>query len=335
MKVNPGQNTSLEQLKNLDAYRASLRTPEEIYEIDLGLTTGIPYLVASIDHSYGVAVPVGAEWLENYDRQPKKAMLKLVTTSTFHRAGTDYIQVALSDEKLLRTFGDFVDNLFDALRDNEDQDPGAVTVQLLTESQRLFRAAGTAVPSNEAQVGLLLELETLRTLYETVGADVLRRWTGPDNERHDFELEDSSLECKATLSRENLAVTIHGAHQLSPMGDKPLILLVRKYEKTIDGGTSVPDMIRNISNLPGIDGEELVHKLAESGLSPEVLEKDEEFTRFHLVETHEFDVTEQFPRVPVESLSDRISRVAYTIDLRDPSTVSGYHSELQILENNR
>ncbi|MGO1992316.1 MAG: PD-(D/E)XK motif protein [Corynebacterium sp.] len=334
MKLNPGHNTSLEQLKNLDAYRASQRTPEETYEIDLGLTTGTPYLVANIDHSYGVAVPVGSEWLENYDRLPQHTSLKLVTTSTFHRSGVDYIQVTLSDEKLLRTFGDFVDNLCDALRENEKQDPGAVTVQLLTESQRLFRAAGTAVPSNEIQVGLLLELETLRSVYETVGADVLRRWTGPDNERHDFELQDSSIECKATLSRENLAVTIHGAHQLSDMGEKPLVLLVRKYEKTIDGGTSVPDLIREISALVGIDTEELLRKLGESGLSPEVLEKDAEFTRFLHLETHEFDVDAEFPRVPVESLSDRISRVAYTVDLRDPSTIPGHRPEPQILEKN-
>lgn len=332
MRINPGENTSLEQLKTLDAYRASQRTPEETFEVDLGLSTGNPYLVANINHSYGVAVPVGPDWLENYDRHPQRASLKLVTTSTFHREGADYIQVVLSDEKLLRTFGAFVDNLFDALRENENLDPGAVTIQLLTESQRLFRAAGTTIPSNEAQVGLLLELETLLTLYDSIGADALRRWTGPDNERHDFELEDSSLECKATLSRENLAVTIHGAHQLSDMGGKPLALLVRKYEKTIDGGTSIPDRIREISELPGIDTDELVRKAGEAGLSPEVLEKSNEFSRFLCVESHEFDVIEGFPRLELQGISDRISRISYTVDLRDPSSIAGHRSDLQILE---
>lgn len=334
MKVNPRQSPSFENLRNLDAYRSSRRTPEEVYEVESSLTTGAPYLVASIDHTYGVAVPVSAEWLEDYDRQPRKAAFKLVTTFTFRRDDTDYLQVTLSDENLLRTFGSFVDDLLEELEKNENEDPGDVTIRLLTESQRLFRAAGTAVPGNEVQVGLLLELETLSKLYDSVGADALRRWTGPDNERHDFELEDSSLECKATLSRENLAVTIHGSQQLCPMADKPLILLVRKYERTLDGGTSIPDMIREISALPGIDSEEFVRKLAESGLSPEVLEKDSEFTRFHIVETHEFDVTPEFPSVPVDNLSDRISRVAYTVDLRDPSSIPGHHPELKILEDN-
>ena len=334
MRIIPGDNTSLDQLKTLDAYRASQRTAEESYEVVLGLTTGNPYLVANIDHSYGVAVPVGAEWLESYDSQPQRDSLKLVTTSTFHRNGTDYIQVSLSDEKLLRTFGAFVDNLFDTLRQNDVLDPGAVTVQLLTESQRLFRAAGTTVPSNEAQAGLLLELETLITLYDSIGADALRRWTGPDNERHDFELEDSSLECKATLSRENLAVTVHGAHQLSDMGGKPLTLLVRKYEKSLDGGTSVPDRIREISELPGIDTDELVRKAGEAGLSPEVLEKSNQFTRFHRVETHEFSVGDGFPRLEVDGLSDRITHVSYTVDLRAPSSIDGYRAKPRILEGN-
>jgi hypothetical protein len=334
LRLKHGQNTAFENLKTLDAYRASQRTTEEVYEIDLALTTGVPYLAAKIDHTYGIAVPVGTDWVEAYDRQPQRTALRLVSTSTFHRAGTDYIQVTLSDEKLLRTFGDFVDNLLEALEDNGTEDPGAVTVRLLAESQRLFRAAGTVVPGNEAQVGLLLELETLRTLFESVGIDALRHWTGPDNERHDFELEDTSLECKATLSRENLAVTIHGAHQLDPMGDKPLVLLVRKYEKTVDGGASVPDIVREISELPGIDTDELARRLAEAGLSPEVLEKDTEFARFLHVETHEFDVTGNFPRIPTENLSDRISRVAYTDDLRDPSSLPGYRSEPQILEDN-
>ncbi|MGO2842040.1 PD-(D/E)XK motif protein [Corynebacterium variabile] len=334
MKLNPGQNTSFEILQTLDAYRASQRAVEETYRVDSGLATGTPYLVVRNDHTYGVAVPVRPEWLETYENTPQQAMLKLVSTSTFHRAGTDYLQVTLADEKLLRTFGDFVDNLFDALAAAENEDPGAVTLRLLAESQRLFHAAGTMVPSKEAQVGLLLELETLRTLYDSIGIDALHRWTGPDKERHDFELEDVSLECKATVSRENLTVTIHGAHQLDPMGDKPLVLLVRKYESTIDKGTSVPLLIREIAELPGIDSDELARKLAESGLSPEVLEKDAEFTRFFHVESHEFDVTADFPAVPVSSLSDRISRVAYTVDLRDPSSVTGYRSDLQILENN-
>lgn len=332
VRLNPGHNPSFENLKTLDAYRASQRTPEEIYEVDLGLSTGNPYLVASIDHSYGIAVPVGADWLAGYDRQPHPTQLKLVSTSTFHRSGSDYLQVSLSDEKLLRTFGDFVDNLLDALKEDKSADPGAVTLRILSESHRLFRAAGTAVPAAETQIGLLLELETLRRLYDSVGTDAFRRWTGPDNERHDFELEEYSLECKATLSRESLSVTIHGAHQLSTTGGKPLILLVRKYEKTIDGGASVPDLVREISELPGIDPDELARKLGESGISPEILVKDSEFTRFHHVETHEFEVTPSFPRIPVENLSDRVSRVTYSVDLRDPSSVAGHREKSLIME---
>lgn len=332
MKIKTEQSTSYDTLKTLDAYRASQRTPDETFSIDLGLATGEPYLVASIDHTYGVAVPVGADWLERFDRLPRKESLKLVSTSTFHRGEKDYLQVTLTDEKLLRTFGDFVDNLLEALGSDGESDPGAVTIQLLNESQRLFKAAGTAVPSNEAQVGLLLELEALLGLHERLGPDSLRRWTGPENDRHDFELSDCSVECKATLSRESLAITIHGAHQLAPMGEKPLILLTRRYERTLDGGTSVPDTVRAISGLDGIDTDELVRKLAEAGLSPEVLEKDTEFTRFRAVDTYEFDVTADFPQIDPSTLSDRIGHVAYTIDLRDPSSVVGFRADQQILE---
>ena len=103
MRLKHGQSTAFENLKTLDAYRASQRTSEEIYEIDLGLSAGLPYLAAKIDHTYGIAVPVGADWAENYEKQPQRTSLKLVSTSTFRRAGTDYIQVTLADEKLLRT----------------------------------------------------------------------------------------------------------------------------------------------------------------------------------------------------------------------------------------
>lgn len=334
MRLKYDQSMAFETLKTLDAYRASQRTMEEAYELNLNLPDGLPYLVAKVDGTSSIAVPVGRDWLQAYDRQSQRTALKMVATSTFHRAGTDYIQVTLSDQKLLRTFGDFVDNLLEALERCGTEDPGAVTVRLLSESRQLFCAAGTAVPGNEAQVGLLLELETLRALYDTVGTDALRRWTGPDNERHDFELEEASLECKATLSRENLAVTIHGAHQLDSMGDKPLVLLVRKYERTLDGGTSLPDMIREIAELPGINTDELARRLAEAGLSPEILEKDAEFARYLRVETHEFNVDASFPHIPTKGLSDRINQVAYTVDLREPSSLPGYRSEPQILENN-
>lgn len=334
MKISTAGESSFDALLTIDAYRASRRTEQEVYDVDLELSTGSPYLVANKNQTYGVAVPVGSDWLARYEAQQHHSELKLVTVTTFHRDGRDYLQASLAGTDLLPTFGMFVDNLLEKLGENEDQDPGAVTMNLIAESQRLFRAASTSVPSLEEQVGLLLELEVLYSLYESVGPDIIRRWTGPDSERHDFELRESSLECKATLARESLSVTVHGAQQLDPLDGKPLALLVRKYEKTIDGGTSVPDMVRRIIHFNGIDLDEIAQKLAEAGLSPEVLDKDTEFARFNHVESHEFDIVEDFPRIPADALPGRVSQVSYTVELNDPSAVAGHRSHPVILKDN-
>lgn len=333
MKIRQDKTYTFERLRTLDAYRASNRTRVEMYEVDIELATGIAYLVANDDQTFGVSIPVSDAWFQEFDGQTARTELKIVSLSIFRQQNCNYLQITLTDDKLLRTFGDFVDNLIEALSADMKSDPGTICLRLLAESQRLFRAAGTSVPSDEAQVGLLLELEALKALSSAKGTAALQGWTGPENDRHDFELESFSVECKATLSRENFIIAIHGARQLLPSGKKPLILVARRYEKSVESAVSVPQIIRELSAMRCIDIDQLARKLAEVGISPEVLEKETEFTSFRPLESVEFEVDERFPQISLSAIPNRLSHVSYSIDLRDPESIPGFHHSPMILKD--
>ncbi|WP_229582912.1 PD-(D/E)XK motif protein [Paracoccus sp. S-4012] len=91
----------------------------------------------------------------------------------------------------------------------------------------LLRGGKPEVLSEEAQKGLIGEIEVLKLLIGTIGAKpALTAWTGPSGSPKDFELKADCIEVKARRGASQPFVKIANEHQLADVPDRRLWLAV-------------------------------------------------------------------------------------------------------------
>ena len=114
-----------------------------------------------------------------------------------------------------------------------------------TESEALERAIGRTfrwhyllrggkleILSEEAQKGLIGEIEVLKLLIANIGAKpALTAWTGPSGAPKDFELKADCIEVKARRGASQPFVKITNEHQLADVPDRRLWLAVLAVDK--------------------------------------------------------------------------------------------------------
>lgn len=237
------------------------------------------------------------------------------------------LRLSLNDRSLLGVFTVFTDEFFEAIRE-PDSDAITVAYSMLSKWRRLFRVGSTSRSNYDTQkeLGLLCELEVLEKLIERQGPSALDSWIGHSYSEHDFELEDRSLECKATGSANELRIHIHGPRQLRPLEGKTLDLVVRQYSLDPHGSLSVPELFGNICDLVPGRGDDLVEYIRATDCPLFDADSNYGFNRFSPHGCFEFEVVEDFPAVKQVGPETRIKNLTYVIDLSDPHSVAGFRA---------
>lgn len=271
--------------------------------------------------SLGMLVPFGEGERNNFKPDLSGRNLTLKDTSL---NGKMVAELKLSEPRLEGVLAVFADEFLKEMAKHPER---AVTIlsQQLRKWRSLFSVSSVPKLSLESEIGLICELQTLQELVDQEGFDAFDRWTGPDASRHDFQLEDRDIECKATLSHRGLKVGIHGSRQLSPVAERPLSLLVRRYEKTPNGGITLSKLVGQLLQEDEIPTEEFVTKLQKVGFAMSNVDKENE-NRFVQTGRWMFEVNDDFPRILTEPIPERILDIQYVIDLKPPAEVPGFIS---------
>ncbi|MER9390634.1 MULTISPECIES: PD-(D/E)XK motif protein [unclassified Mesorhizobium] len=96
----------------------------------------------------------------------------------------------------------------------------------------LLRGGRAEVLSDEAQKGLIGELEILKRLIAGLGPEAaLAAWSGPSGAPKDFELKSDCIEVKARRGASQPYVKISNEHQLADVADRRLWLAVLAVDK--------------------------------------------------------------------------------------------------------
>lgn len=96
----------------------------------------------------------------------------------------------------------------------------------------LLRGGKLEVLPEEAQKGLIGEIEVLKLLIASIGAKpALAAWTGPSGAPKDFELKADCIEVKARRGASQPFVKITNEHQLADVPDRRLWLAVLAVDK--------------------------------------------------------------------------------------------------------
>ncbi|MGO2165551.1 PD-(D/E)XK motif protein [Corynebacterium casei] len=299
------------------------------HKTDVFVDAGAVQVFRDYSGAFGLLIPISNDEAAKFKPDIRSATLRLTAQYLMHQP---HIKLALNNPRQERIFAVFVDEILSELKLNP-LTPGAAVSGMLKRWRELFKESRSPVAwSHEQELGLLCELEVFYALYLQHGPEILNRWTGPEGLPHDFELESDSIECKATSSANGLRVTINGVPQLNPTEGKELKLIVRKYASNPDGTVSVPMLVDRIRDLDYLETEVFFAKLQKIGCP--ILENNAEiyFSRFDPVDSFEFLVTKEFPRIANIGPAERLQQVTYQLDLSGPTGVPGYLTRNLILQ---
>lgn len=181
----------------------------------------------------------------------------------------------------------------------------------------LLRGGKQEVLSEEAQKGLIGEIEILKLLIANLGPKpALTAWTGPSGAPKDFELKADCIEVKARRGASQPFVKITNEHQLADVYDRRLWLAVLAVDKVQQPhGNTLTEYVSEVSDLLGRTEPSAIMDwdlhLADAGY--DVLH-DYSAWRW-IVSSPEFHaVSEGFPRIAAPVVLG-VSTVSYAIAL--------------------
>lgn len=237
---------------------------------------------------------------------------------TFTVAGKSQSFLALQclAERVRPQFSLMADDILDAVAADPDR-AELSTRQTVERWKELLRDDRARLLSQSQLSGLYGELLFLEQLAFHHGKWVLRSWTGPQGNRHDFEFQSASFEVKTTLNNNNMTVAFHGARQLEATNGRPLFVAAYQIESTPQG-ESIPSLLERLFAF-GIDRLDMLRMLEKVGY----YESDAgHYAAWHfsVLDTKIVAVDDDFPRItydtfPVAGMLDRILALQYSVDL--------------------
>jgi len=196
----------------------------------------------------------------------------------------------------------------------------------------LLRGGKLDVLSEEAQKGLIGEIEVLKLLMTEIGPKAaLIAWTGPSGAPKDFELKADCIEVKARRGASQPFITISSEHQLADVPNRRLWLGVLAVDKVQPPhGKTLTEYVSEVrDNLQQADPaliQDWDLRLAEAGYDA----LDDYSAWRWIVSSPEFHVvSEHFPRI-VAPVPLGVSGVTYAIAL---SACSPFHTEWNVVRS--
>jgi hypothetical protein len=115
----------------------------------------------------------------------------------------------------------------------------------------LLRGGNAEVLAEEAQKGLIGEIDVLKRLIAGLGAKpALMAWTGPSGAPKDFELKEDCIEVKARRGASQPSVRIANEYQLSDVPSRRLWLAILAVDKVQPPhGRTLTDCVADVTDL--------------------------------------------------------------------------------------
>ena len=200
-----------------------------------------------------------------------------------------------------------------------EREAASIAISRTWRWHQLLRGSRPGVLTESEQLGLIGELEVLRTMVmPAVGPlAAINSWQGPLRAPRDFELGGVALEVKSRRSGSKPEVRISSESQLDAGGDRVLILTVLEVSIGVPGADhSLTDFVEFVRSVLETDHPEasdaFESRLQETGFNDE---DDYSEWAWDIAGSVYFIVRGDFPRIEPKGLPDGLSKVAYSLSL--------------------
>jgi hypothetical protein len=258
--------------------------------------------------------------------QPAKAATKGLEVTVDELQADDrpprrYVDVACRDATMHANFtaiaAEIVEELTAGLGDSQR------TLERILARWRWFWDTPPAGLTETEAVGLFGELWFLEFWLDPIDVAVLRAWTGPRRDRHDFKWPAASVEVKATRARSDGSAShrISTLDQLEDPAQGQLYLFSLRVSPDPIAAHSLNASIERIRRTLSAHAEllhEFDERVATLGYSPAQRERYD--TPFRVVAEELYRVDAEFPRLTRNSFIDGavptgVGGIGYSLDL--------------------
>ena len=183
--------------------------------------------------------------------------------------------------------------------------------------QKLLQYKNTGVMSFENQKGLLGELLYLEELLSSMTcADAVNAWCGPEGSDQDYVMANTWTEIK-TVSLAATTVKISSLQQLDQEIDGILKVYVLEKSTEGPGRVTLPDVVSQIKATLA-DEPQVLDRFEMKLFKYGYRQADEDEYRknwFRLVESREFFVTDDFPKLTRKNVPSGVEECTYGLSL--------------------
>ena len=241
-----------------------------------------------------------------------------VSVSSFSYKGTRirFLDLVCVREDLEPVFAEVVDEILARIgRGDGCTDAARCTI-------RDFRALLTRARATDVGIGrvagLVAELLVLTRLLDR-SPSAWRAWRGPEGDRHDFRVGDTSLEVKASLHAGTSGVTINGLDQLEAPTGGTLHLLHIVLEPVTGGILSLASLVR--SAMSKVAEPPRIETLLSAAGCRDAFAEEWNRHKFRRESEQLYEIRTGFPRLTRTMLKDSsvplgVHDVTYTIDFQ-------------------
>lgn len=254
-------------------------------------------------------VPADGEKVPSDDR---RTVLTLTQRDlVFGGVRLSYVDVECSEAELSAEFDELVSDVIGAVVGSPT--PALQTRQVIGRWRRMFRTLASRHFTEAERVGLFAELSVLAALHRKDQSTGAAHWTGPNRDKHDFELASSCVEVKG-LGPTSESIKVHGLEQLASHEDRPLTLLLVTVEQS-PVGLSLSELVREVAELLDSDPH-FPLQLGKTGWTvDDVASRD---MRYVIAGAASIGVDERVPRIAPSSfvagsVDEGITQVTYSV----------------------
>jgi hypothetical protein len=237
-----------------------------------------------------------------------------------------FYSIKLSEQAEDEIFFSFIEDIVSQITSENGVLPMYTVICRIKSWMNFFKKRNIVALGENEQIGLFAELLILkRFLQETTYSklDLIQAWEGPYKANHDFVFSNRiAVEVKSTTSNNPFEVKISNLYQLDnqDLDNLYLVVLQLKRHKNNDY-EKLPALVRSIFTILSNDQNAVIKfqdALWEIGYLKEVEDLYNDFS-FQILNNGGvvYIVDNDFPKLTVNQVSNKITSVKYIIDLQD------------------